>query len=159
MEWLPEINIKEEHNYFLNDFDKHKVKELQRSLRGLSEGHKRKQIEIEIYNIYLAAIQNYKEENNENENENENAWNVLLQKAFDESSRIKAVLFMTLMGNGLLTLFFVLLFSIKPVADKDTSFAILLYLNVLLAIFSIVVSIVSYKKTRKLKKQFETANL
>ncbi|MCA1066030.1 hypothetical protein QTG56_25935 (plasmid) [Rossellomorea sp. AcN35-11] len=60
MEWLPNLDISEEYDQFLNDIELRKVKQLQSSMRSYPEGADRNLIEKEIYQIYLYAIKRYK---------------------------------------------------------------------------------------------------
>lgn len=159
MEWLPDFGVGEYDNEFLNDFELHKVKELRRSWRSQTKEVERKQIQIEIYNVYKEAIGRHQEE--KIKYKKEKIWNEMLQKAFDRMSRIMANLLGTLMASGIIILFFVVLFGLNynSTSNLETALAPLLQVSVLMSVISIVVGVVSYKKMRKLKKQFETGDM
>lgn len=62
MEWFPELNFSEEHDKWLSDIELRKVKQLKASLRQTPKDPKRAEIEKEIYQIYLNAVQRNKKE-------------------------------------------------------------------------------------------------
>lgn len=163
MEWLPELDIKEEYNEYLNDFELRKVKELHRTLRNHPSGPKRAEIATEIYNIYIAAIES---SNKESEKlEKEKIWNQTLQKAFDELARIWAILVVTLLGGGIISAIYILVFnfvtSSKPASttDAELSLGSFLFLSFSVSLIYIVVGLLSIRRMSKLKKRFQSGDM
>lgn len=162
MEWLPSLDIDiEKYDECLNDFELHMVKELKRSLRNYPKGPERARIQKEMLEIYKSASQRNKDENKKYELER--LWNQILQKTFEQMSRIMANLLGTLVLSGIVSLFFiavvVLGFSFTSPTSYEDGLAILIYAIGPFGIINIVVGFISYKRMRQLKKNFENGEL
>lgn len=155
MEWVPSLGMSEEDDKYLSDMELKKVRDLQRSLRKYSKGPERTEIEKEICEVYIKAMK--RAQKMYEEGKKEKLWNEVLQQVFNKIIRISVMFFLTLVGGGIILLFFTAATLLNELSE--TSIAILLQAIVIVSLYSIVVAVIGYRRMTKLKKSFESGEI